>query len=128
MRRVSQRSTNDCGIACVAMLAGVPYHVARRAVLGEGRLRLTKTRDLRAALIKLGKSPSPDRMKRLRGNQHRTLTETALLKTATRRGGSWHWMVWDPRRGRVLDPMEPPYERPRITACLIVRQADANRT
>ena len=58
MRRVIQTTAEDCGAACVAMLAGVSLKKAYNAVYGELSGGLTYTRDLRDALRQLGRRPA----------------------------------------------------------------------
>ena len=53
MRRVRQREEWDCGVACVAMLAGVAYEEAAKEVeksKQHSRARGTTTRMLNSAL------------------------------------------------------------------------------
>jgi hypothetical protein len=54
MRRVSQRRGNDCGVACVAMLAKVSYRRACNAVFGDERATYTSAHQLRNALRAFG--------------------------------------------------------------------------
>src|SRR5271156_3925810 len=54
MRRIQQQHGNDCGVACVAMLAGVPYLFARKAVFGERRPSYTTAEQLRMGLAEFG--------------------------------------------------------------------------
>ena len=103
MRLVRQRTSTDCSIACVAMLAGVSYAQAKR-VVPQGR---TKTRAIKRALIELGVShgyrtiPVSESLSEL----EQRLSFDALLKTRPDKAENWHWMVWDSKRKKTLDPL-----------------------
>jgi hypothetical protein len=121
MRLIRARENYDCGVACTAMLAGVPYDEARRAVFGTRKGdRRTQIRDLRAGLAQFGLCLAR-RSVSLAGRKIETIKSDALVKTNVRSNGDWHWVVWDERRKRVLDPSRPPYRRLRphsyVTFC-----------
>ena len=92
MRRVIQTTAEDCGAACVAMLAGVSLKKAYNAVYGELSGGLTYTRDLRDALRQLGRRPA-SRLRPLRTRRYQDIKGCALLKVNAR-GTEWHWVVW----------------------------------
>jgi hypothetical protein len=110
VRLIRQRQKKDCGVACVAMLAGVSYSVAKKAMFGDGAAGLTEASDLRAALADLGRSPG--RLVPLRRRDYRKLNGPALLKTNVRANGEWHWLVWSGKK--ILDPKKPPYQLSRL--------------
>ena len=49
MRIIKQRLADDCGVACVAMLAGVPYLTAKKAIFGDEAAGLTNTPEIKKA-------------------------------------------------------------------------------
>src|SRR5260221_11505560 len=124
MRLVRQKTTTDCGIACFASLAGISYTQAQRAVFGEKHKgpSYTYTDQMRKALKDFGvilahrlvRCPRPAR-----------LTQDALIRTNKLSNGMWHWVVWDARRRKILDPL--PYKRGlRPLSCLIVLERAPN--
>ncbi len=88
-----------CGHACVAMVTG---KTIGRAVVVIGHKRGTTTREIAAALQKMGAKPNGSRLKIFRGD----LPEKAILKVVpkNRKGaaGTWHWVVKD--GDAILDP------------------------
>lgn len=102
MNHVQQRTKNDCGVACVAMLAGVSYEIAKAAFdFKRRRTMRTTAEDCINALRKLG--IATERFFPLGPDPVESLTVPALLKTNKRRR-IWHWAVYDPVTRRVLDP------------------------
>jgi ABC-type bacteriocin/lantibiotic exporter with double-glycine peptidase domain len=104
MKKVVQRKRTDCGVACVAMVAGVTYSEAHKA-LGEVSQRRTQVADLRKALRKLGiglgHRSVPISPEKLSG-----LPFDCLLKTRPGpKSGNWHWMVWNSRLKEIFDPL-----------------------
>ena len=72
MRRIKQRYGDDCGIACVAMVAGVPYaQAAEKFSLKPNGSRLTNTKDLITALRLLGVSVEGDHLEPLPKQSYR---------------------------------------------------------
>lgn len=126
MRAIRQKGETDCGVACVAMLAGISWAQARKALFGAHRPKgyYTTKEEVRAALTRLGVITS----KRLAvcKNPER-LTRDALLRTNVLANGNWHWAVWDAKTKKVLDPY---YRRTRVISCLLVlrRQRPAAQT
>ena len=117
MKRIIQKTAEDCGAACVAMLAGVSLKQAYQAVYGDQPGGLTHTRDLRDALIRLGKRPAA-RLRAVPKGGYRDIEGCALLKVNPR-GIEWHWVVWDGKR--IIDPGDPPYKRYRAISYLAVK-------
>lgn len=116
MRLVKQRNENGCGVACVAMIAGVTYSQARALMFGERAGGYTDTAQLREALGALGIQTAP-KLVLFKSEAPQDLPFNAILKT-NRRTKDWHWVVWDCRRQKVLDPRTPPYRRYRHSSYL----------
>lgn len=96
MRLVRQKP-NGCGLACVAMLAGVTLARAEAAV---GKTRKTHTRDLLRGLRRLGFRPAP-RLQRLTPDIVPPMR--CVLKVRWRGTRDTHWVVHD-RGGWVYCP------------------------
>jgi len=104
MKKVAQKKRTDCGVACVAMVAGVDYDAAHR-VLGEASWRRTHVADLRKALarfeIGLGHRSFPISPENLPD-----LPFDCLLKTRPGpKSKNFHWMVWSSQLKKVIDPL-----------------------
>ena len=85
MKRVSQLHPDGCGIACVAMIAGVSYREARKKFRKDEAVGQTKQCQIwKAHLIRLPRG------------RYRKLEQDAILRTRTRKSdGDSHWIVWD---------------------------------
>jgi ABC-type bacteriocin/lantibiotic exporter with double-glycine peptidase domain len=124
MRLIKQRTKTDCGVACLAMLAGVSWAKARDAL---EFTRLDKsfwtTKDsMRCALQKLGVDTTKNLV---RCKYPQNLRKDALLKTNVLKNGNWHWAVWDHKRQKLLDPY---YMRTRpVSALVVVRRRSKRR-
>ena len=116
MRRVKQRPDDlGCGAACVAMITGLTYEQAKMIVYNGKDVRTTGTGQLRAALRSQGYD-LPHNRKRLSNNKSPTgkpkslretsinLDQDAILSTRAWADGKWHWVVWEAKSKRVLDP------------------------
>ena len=119
MRLVKQNDDDGCGLACVAMVTGTSYGAVRRTYREVFRKKRTDEVGT-TSLSKLKKIMRrhdiaiDGRMKRFAGRKpdELDLGFDALLKVNPRLDGDeWHWVLWDHRRHRVLDPKRPPYER-----------------
>lgn len=88
------------------MLAGVSYERARSAVYADGPEADYSARQLLDALAMLGRAPGEPAA--VADQDCRALDKPALLRVRIEPDGVGHWVVWDPERRRVLDPMEPP--------------------
>lgn len=121
MRRIVQKDKDGCGVACVAMLAGVTYKEAKDLMFGAESVAMTSTADLCSALKILRKRPSGKRLIPLRTRNFRALKSNALLKVARPGKSWWHWIVWDAKRKGFLDPHTPSVRRPKVTSYLTVR-------
>jgi len=83
---------------------------------------LTNTSDLRRALKRLGFAVSR-RLKPIRGRQLIDLKANAILKVNPKIDGSWHWVVWNSKTRRIMDP-EGRRKRPyRYVSYLLVRDS-----
>jgi hypothetical protein len=104
MRRVKQKSKTDCGVACFATLAGVSYTQAKRALFGENHEGpcYTQTDQMRNALKEFGVILS-EKLVRCVYPEH--LNRDALIRTNVLSNEMWHWVVWDARRQKILDPL-----------------------
>jgi hypothetical protein len=107
MRQIKQQDDWGCGVACVAMLAGVSYRDAKVVVHGKRGVVGTWTGDLIAALehfdLNVGARLIP-----LRTRDYRQLRVNAVLKANVKKDGSWHWVVWDSDRRAIRDPHDGP--------------------
>jgi hypothetical protein len=113
METVEQEDENGCGVAAVAMLTGVTYSEARDVIYPNGRSKLTRTKDLHAALIKLGRKPLSERRIGFRFKTPDDLDVDALIfvKMGKKGKGNGHWIVWDNAARELRDPDEPrPYQ------------------
>ena len=109
MENVEQEDENGCGVAAVAMLAGVSYGEARNIIYPNGRSKLTGTKSLHAALVKLGRKPLSDRRIGFRSKTPDDLDVDALIfvKMGKKGKGSGHWIVWDNAARKLRDPDQP---------------------
>ena len=103
MRHIRQPAgSRICGQACLAMLAGIALEEAVRVV---GHRRGTKTREILAALDKLGVPHAP-RLRPIRGGQVIKVPSLLVVRFGQRRG-SWHWVVLN-----GVDMLDPALEVP----------------
>lgn len=120
MRLKYQLTPYGCGVACVAMVAGVGYWTACDAIFGPEppQRHSTRVADLRRGLKRLGIALT-DRLSPLGGRSLSDLATNAIVKVNPRQDG-WHWVVWDAGRRRLLDPRQPTYQRYRVISFLQV--------
>lgn len=113
MERVIQRKTNDCGVACVAMLiqryAGCPatssYDAAKAIMFRLEPAGYTDTRAIRRGLRSFGVEIGHRRMPFTKAStQDMGLEFDAIIATKPNTKGNWHWLVWDARERVLLDP------------------------
>ena len=110
MELIKQRTPDkDCGVACLAMIAGVSYEDAMVALHKDAKPRRTLLNELVAASTLLEVKLEPQLIPLL-GDHIETLSGSALVKTNITRDG-WHWVVWDAESKTVLDPKIKPYVR-----------------
>lgn len=122
MKTIKQQHDYDCGVACVAMLAGVSYETARAKLFPTGGAGMTKTKQLQKALRGLGKNPEEGRLRPLLGKRVASLEVDAIVMVKMIDDGTEypHWIVWDAKAGQKRDPY--PENRPhRATSYLTVR-------
>lgn len=108
LKRVPQRDWEhgDCGLACVAMLAGVPYEdalAAFRNLAGEATTKsfYTNHRQVEAMLHSLGVATE-----RIRFRSWRAIGTHAIVKVNVKKSGNWHWVVFD--HGRAVPTVHDP--------------------
>src|SRR3546814_3737679 len=109
--RISDRSSDvcssdlwehgDCGLACVAMVAGVPYERALEAFRSLDGQKTTKNfytnhKQVEAMLKYLG-----HKSERIRFQSWHSISQNAIVKVNAKKSGSWHWVVYD--SGRQFD-------------------------
>ena len=108
MKRVQQRSIKhaDCGVACVAMLAGCSYRRAFEAFgfAEDQSVFFTRHHHLIDALEKLGCA-----VKRKRFFSWREMSGRAIVAVNRSQDGYWHWVVFDGEA--IFDPLPGKAER-----------------
>ncbi len=90
------------------MIAGISYKEAKAKMPDECERNGTTSAQLRAALTAFGISTSEKRS--LRGKDFHSFSCDAVLHGWAE--DEWHWVVWESKRQRVLDPYEPPLGDP----------------
>jgi hypothetical protein len=123
MTRVIQEHELGCGVACIAMLAGVTFQKAAVVIFPNGRIRPMRTSDIRRGAQHFGINVG-ERQRPLGSREYRDLNEDALLSVKFHGTNWWHWVLWDAKNRQLLDPREPAYERPPIVSFLTVRRPD----
>lgn len=128
LRRVFQQHDDGCGIACLAMLAGLSYQQACLAIFDDGQGDATSLDDLRWALMAHG-FRVPKRMTPFWEGWYTRLDQHALLAVNPAPDGMWHWAVWDADSRRILDPLRWPARKPVIVGYLpVARNRRSRRT
>jgi hypothetical protein len=108
LKPLEQLHDYSCGQTCVAMLTGACYYdvVMYMGYSSTDPLKIQK------GLQKFGLK-SAKRLTQFRGNKeypdYKKLDFDAVLKMVHRKGGSYHFVVWDAKRRRILDPNYPPF-------------------
>lgn len=110
LKRVPQKNWEhgDCGLACVAMVAKVPYEYALEAFRNlEGKAKTksfyTSHKNLEEMLAALGHLT-----KRFRFQSWHSITHHAIVKVNVKKSGSWHWVVYDVgRKSPVVHDPKP---------------------
>lgn len=105
MKRVAQENENDCAAACVAMLAGVTLDGAKTLLPARCEAYGTFTKHLRDALLVYGLET--DALRSIGNRDFADFSFDAALRGWLE--DDWHWVVWDAKRKKVLDPYEPGY-------------------
>jgi hypothetical protein len=106
MKRIFQIDEDGCGVACVAMLAGVSYKMALTKMFGDRHVTPTTTKQIRKELRKFGLFSARKLVRSIKWRHYTELRQDAILKVKIpkRSGAGWHWIVWDAKRGKFLDP------------------------
>ena len=99
MRRVLQ-SKEECGTACLAMLAGVTLVEARKRFPAHCQSKGATIAELRAAALSFGVE-TDGRRPILNRDFNEFDFDAVLLGTL---GDDPHWSVWDAKRRKRLDP------------------------
>jgi hypothetical protein len=105
---VAQGTRDECGVACVAMLAGVSLARSRRAFSFLDEIGKTYSSDVRQALrefnLRLGRGVACNDWSMIRRNARRALV--AVNRKRVGRSFTWHWVVYDASRliQPILDP------------------------
>lgn len=128
VERVPQEHHVGCGVSCVAAILGCSYADARKRIGAGARLERTYPRDLTKALE--GNFTCDDRLKPLGAGSFKRREELimgfdfiAIIKTHVSRDGSrWHWVVWNPETGKLIDSRTPEYKTLRAVSYLKVEK------
>lgn len=105
IRRVVQEEPRGCGIACVAMVAGMNYqavrnYFARHIFLPRDRKPHTRHYQLCRALHKMG-----IKTEKRRFDHWRSIDTNAIVPINRQIDGGWHWIVFVSHpRMYILDP------------------------
>src|ERR1017187_7901244 len=107
MKQVYQRTHQDCGVAAVAMVAGVSYKIARKAFKNgrpdEKKNVGTTTLDLYYALKHL-RIKSRWKLTQFRTQTPYDLESHAILKVSRSKKQNWHWVAYDAKQQKIVDP------------------------
>lgn len=113
MIRITQQKSNDCGVACIAMIinkyAGYSrskaYRLAKEALFGDRPAGYTEVKELRRALAHFGIGLGKQRYPFCKlSSTDMGLKFDAIIATKPNRNGYWHWMVWDASDRHLIDP------------------------
>jgi hypothetical protein len=102
MRRIQQKhpkNPKDCGVACVAMLAGCSYQQAFDAFnfAKDEKIFTTSSDNIVATLKRLGHFPSVSVFEKWR-----LIDGCAIVATSHKKNGDWHWVAFDGKA--MIDP------------------------
>ena len=109
IKRVIQEDSTGCGIACIAMVAGISYAEAKQITLNNEILKksvknfYTTTKDLVNVLNSIGIESSKGRKVRYWSSINTiSIVGINFLETTD----TWHWVLFIPNEdtGYVLDP------------------------
>lgn len=109
IKRVIQEDSTGCGIACIAMVAGISYAEAKQITLNNEILKksvknfYTTTKDLVNVLNSIGIESSKGRKVRYWSSINTiSIVGINFLETTD----TWHWVLFIPDEdtGYVLDP------------------------
>lgn len=119
MKLVKQKTPTDCGVACLAMLAGISWTEARNALFPDQRKRdfgIKSTEIMRTKLKEFGIVTS-ERFVHCKYPER--LPMDAILQCNRQPNRDTHWVVWDAHRNKILDP-DPTTRRLRVHSFLAV--------
>jgi len=107
MKRVAQRDKNGCGVACVAMIAGISYAEACELMFPGRKGTYTRAKGLRIALEHYGVTLG--RRMPLKTASILDLKDDGIILAHTEsvsedRWTASHWIVWDSESQSSLDP------------------------
>jgi ABC-type bacteriocin/lantibiotic exporter with double-glycine peptidase domain len=129
--KIRQRESHDCGVACLAMAAGLSYEAAHAIFVelsfGKRRARRAPFSSQFRELLQALKHAGVD-AKIQRGSDIKTRSYPAILKNCKRPGGNWHWVYAerDPLFGLTLhDPASdiPCHEHPPLDVLCVTLSA-----
>ncbi len=120
MRKVRQVHTYGCGPACVATIVGVDYCEVTRHIWWKSFKEGTTTKDLQYLLQQYGYH-CPDHVLYFGKKNYRDMKQDAIMRISyNRREG--HWVVWDAKQRKVIDPDWWPEQTYKPTAYLPVHK------
>ena len=104
LRLIPQQNSTDCGVACVAMICGVSYKAAFKAMFPQGSKKNFRThyKDLKRGISALGRRHAPRAAHA--PSEWKRMKCTAIVRTGNGADWNWHWVVFDSVQGRLLDP------------------------
>jgi len=127
MRLTKRKNQTACGVACLAMLAGVSCADVERVLFGKNHngTRLPDQIMMIKALKRFGILTTKHLTRSSKNQTRINLRQDALIRTNVLANGNWHWAVWDSGQQNLLAPY---YKRPRPYSCLVVLRRGRRRT
>lgn len=128
LQRLVQKHKTACGIACIAMLTGTRYSAVMKnaeEILHDDFGYKSNFRTTASQLRQLAVASDVHLSRKIPfRNIRRTKLEFFELCMMDRRPSchaivavnpnadrtTWHWVLWDHERHRILDPKDPPYK------------------
>lgn len=125
MEKIYQRRTHDCGVACLAMLAGVSYEKAEQAFVECGldvKRRRAPFASNFADLIEVAKKLELTLTMR-RFKSWADINSAVIVKVSAKHKRNWHWVVANPGPNgiEILDPGIdlPSFENPPLDVLIV---------